>query len=188
MNKYFIKTPLKYTGKELAPHWIYKNFDIVGDSIVGFIGECEVKLDNMVDISDVLSNSPIYSTKMLHFIVEHFNIPLVEGVLRQRLLVGIAKEVISSNLVHDKSIIRRGDDLFFEGGKLSVSIATASLTSVLIHFGINIDSAKAPVKAAGLVTELQLDNIENIAYNIMEKYLEENNQIMTASCKVRGVY
>ncbi len=52
----------------------------------------------MVDISDVLNNSPIYSKKMLHFIVEHFNIPLVEGVLRQRLLVNIAREVILSYL------------------------------------------------------------------------------------------
>ena len=68
MKSKFIEHEICYTGKELAPHWIYKNFNIQGDAVVSFIGECEVKLPEMVDISDVLSNSPIYSKKMVHFI------------------------------------------------------------------------------------------------------------------------
>lgn len=188
MNKLFIEKPTKYHGKELSPHWIYKNFAIMGDAIVAFIGECEVKLDSMVDIEDVLEDSPIYSENMLHFIVEHFNIPLIEGVFRQRLLVTIAREVISSYLPVEKQIIRSGDDLFFENGKLSVSIATKSPTSVLIHFGLNVDSTGAPVKAAGLTSEINLHNIEQIAYDIMEKYIGEHTDIINASCKVRGVF
>jgi uncharacterized protein len=187
MKTKFVENEIKYTGKELSPHWIYRNFNIQGDAIVGFIGECEVKLDNMVDIADVLSESPIYSRKMLHFIVEHFNISLVEGVLRQRLLVNIAKDVIMSNLPNSSIITRQGDDLFYNKSKLSVSIATKSITSVLIHLGLNIDSTDAPVKACGLKSEMGLENIEEIANNILNKYSEECEQVIQASCKVKGV-
>jgi len=187
MEKLFVEKEICYTGKELAPHWIYKNFNIQGDAIVSFIGECEVKLDSMVDIEDVLSNSPIYSKKMLHFIVEHFNIPLIEGVLRQRLLVAIARDVILARLPNPAELTRNGDDLYYNGGKLSVSIATKSITSVLIHLGINIISENAPVKAAGLKSELNLNDINCIANDIINNYIQENNQILKASCKVKGV-
>ena len=188
MHGQLIEKEICYTGKELSPHWIYKNFGLQGDAIIAFIGECEVKIDNMVDISDVLSNSPIYSPKMLHFIVEHFNIPLMEGVLRQRLLVNITREVILSYLPANTKIIRQGDDLFFGGGKLSVSIATKSITSVLIHLGINIDASNTPVKAAGLETEMNLKNINEIAHDIIKNYCGENDQMIAAACKVRGVF
>lgn len=188
MNSKFIKEEIKYTGKELVPHWIYKQHNILGDAIVAFIGECEVKLDSMVDISDVISNSPIYSKKMLNFIVEHFNIPLTEGVLRQRMLIVIAREVIENYLTQGEKIIRKGDDLFWDDAKLSVSIATKSPTSVLIHFAMNIDSEGAPVKAAGLNSDMKLENIEEIAQNIMKAYCLELKQICDATCKVRGVF
>ncbi|OGI19556.1 MAG: hypothetical protein A2255_02475 [Candidatus Melainabacteria bacterium RIFOXYA2_FULL_32_9] len=187
MKSKFIEEEIRYTGKELSPHWIYKNFNLIGDSIIGFTGECEVKLDNMVDISDVLSNSPIYSKKMLHFIVEHFNISLIEGILRQRLLVNIARDVILDNLPKSTVISRQGDDLFYNKSKLSVSIATKSITSVLIHLGINIDAIGAPVEACGLKSDFNLENIEEIANNIIKNYCRENEEIMKASCKVRGV-
>lgn len=188
MQSKFIGHEICYTGKELAPHWIYKNFNIQGDAVVGFIGECEVKLSEMVDISDVLSNSPIYSKKMAHFIVEHFNIPLIEGVLRQRLLVNIAKEVIMSFMPDKTKIIRHGDDLFYNNGKLSVSIAAKSINSVLIHLGINIDSTGAPVKAAGLESDIKIKNTEEIIKQIMLNYCKEYDEIINASCKVRGVF
>jgi len=187
MEKLFIEKEICYTGKELSPHWIYKNFNIQGDAIVAFIGECDVKLDNMVDIEDVLSNSPIYSKKMLHFIVEHFNIPLMEGVLRQRLLVAIARDVILSRLSSHTELTRHGDDLYYNDRKLSVSIATKSITSVLIHLGMNIISENTPVKAAGLKSELNLNDINSIASDIINNYRQENDQIKKASCKVKGV-
>jgi len=188
MKSAFIEKEICYTGQELAPHWIYKNFNIQGDAIVSFIGECDVKLDHMVDIADVLENSPIYSKKMLHFIVEHFNIPLIEGVLRQRLLVNIARDTILTYLPDNAKIIRKGDDLFYENGKLSVSIATKSITSVLIHFAVNIDANGAPVKASGLESEMGLKNIKQIAHDILNNYVTESDQIINASSKVRGVF
>ena len=135
MKTLFIDEEIKYIGSQLAPHWIYKNFKIQGDAIVAFRGECEVKLTEMVDIEDVINNEPIYSKYMLSFITEQFNVELVEGVFRQRLLMCCIKEALEKR----GFVVRRsGDDLFVNDRKLSVSIATKSMTSVLIHTGVNI--------------------------------------------------
>lgn len=184
MKTLFIDKEIKYEGYQLCPHWIYKNFKIQGDATVAFIGECEVKLTEMVDIEDVINNEPIYSKLMLSFISEQFNIGLVEGVFRQRLLICIIKEILEKR---GFKIVRDGDDLFFEGKKLTVSIATKSMTSILIHTGINIESIGAPIKVSGLTSELGIDDIENFAKEVMTKYSQEIDDIIMASTKVRGV-
>ena len=180
----FIDEEIKYEGFQLAPHWIYKNFKIQGDAIVAFIGECEVKLTEMVDIEDVINNEPIYSKLMLSFISEQFNIGLVEGVFRQRLLICTIKEALERRGI---KITRDGDDLFFDGRKLTVSIATKSATSVLIHTGVNIISTGAPVKASGLGEDIGISDIEGFAKEVMTKYSDEIHDIIQASAKVRGV-
>ena len=180
----FIDEEIKYVGSQLCPHWIYKNFKLQGDAIVAFIGECEVKLTEMVDIEDVINNEPIYSKSMLSFITEQFNIGLVEGVFRQRLLICIIKELLEKRGVF---VVRNGDDLMINGRKLSVSIATKSTTSVLIHTGLNIVSEGAPVKASGLASELGISDIKEFALEIMHLYSEEIKDIELASTKVRGV-
>ncbi len=182
MQTKFIEEEIKYTGNELAPHWVYKKFHLQGDVIVAFIGECEVKLTEMVDIEDVINDEPIYSKSMLSFIVEHFNIGLVEGVVRQRLLICIIKEALESNGI---KVIRSGDDLFVKGRKLSVSIATKSLTSVLMHIGINVDPTGAPVDAIGL-DFLKISDVKAFAREIMLKYSQEIDDIILASTKVTG--
>ncbi len=187
MKQQFIEKEICYTGEELQPNWIYRTQNLPGDAIVSFIGGCDVKIENMVDISDVISNSPIYSKKMLHFIAEHFNIRLLEGILRQRLLVNITQEYLLKNGISPVLLYRKGDDLFYKDGKLSVSIAAKSVNSVLIHLGLNIDSSEAPVKAAGLETELNFENFSRIAQNIMSSYVNECEDIINASCKVKGI-
>ena len=184
MRTLFIDNEIKYIGSQLAPHWIYKNFKIQGDVIVAFIGECEVKLTEMVDIEDVINNEPIYSKSMLSFITEQFNVNLVEGVFRQRLLICIIKELLEERGVF---VVRNGDDLMIDGRKLSVSIATKSTTSILIHTGLNIISEGAPVKASGLTSELCISDIKEFAHEVMKRYSEELQDIVLASTKVRGV-
>ena len=78
-------------------------------------------------------------------------------------------------------------DLFYERKKLTVSIATKSINSILIHTGINIDSEGAPVKASGLTSELGITDIKELANEILEKYSQEISDIIMASTKVRGV-
>ena len=184
MKTQFIEQEIKYEAWQLSPHWIYNNFKIQGDAAVAFIGECEVKLTEMVDIEDVINNEPIYSKSMLSFISEQFNVGLVEGVFRQRLLICIIKEALEKR---GFLITRNGDDLFYDGKKLTVSIATKSVNSILIHTGINIDSAGAPVKASGLSSELGIYDIKEFADEILNNYSEEISDIILASTKVRGV-
>ena len=184
MQVKFIDKEIKYEGYQLAPHWIYKNFNIQGDATVAFIGECDVKLEEMVDIEDVINNEPIYSKSMLNFISEQFNIGLVEGVLRQRLLICKIKEALEKR---GFKIIRNGDDLFFDNKKLTVSIATKSTTSVLIHTGINIISSGAPINASGLTEDMQITDIKDFAIDILKEYSNELDDIVRASTKVRGV-
>ena len=184
MKTLFIDKEIKYIGSQLAPHWIYKNFELQGDAIVSFIGECDVKLTEMVDIEDVINNEPIYSKSMLSFISEQFNIGLVEGVFRQRLLMCIIKENLEKR---GFKVLRNGDDLFVNGKKLTVSIATKSLTSVLIHTGINILSEGAPIEVSGLKSDLGIENIKEFAHAVMNDYSKEIEDIISASTKVRGV-
>ena len=180
----YIDEEIKYIGSQLAPHWIYKNYKLQGDAIVAFCGECEVKLTEMVDIEDVINNEPIYSKYMLSFITEQFNVNLVEGVFRQRLLICIIKEELEKRGVF---VERNGDDLMIKGGKLSVSIATKSHNSILIHTGLNILSEGAPIKACGLTSELGIVDIKEFGNTIMQRYSDEIEDIVLASTKVRGV-
>ncbi len=191
MQSLFIDKEIKYIGSQLAPHWIYKNFHLLGDAIVAFTGEMDVKITEMVDIEDVISNSPIYSKKMVSFIIEQFGISLSECVLRQRFLICIIIEELRK-IVGDKfTITRSGDDIFVtingKEKKLSVSIATKSTTSGLIHIGLNINPEGAPVDACGLTTDLGITEVEEFAKKVMKRYIEENKEIYEATCKVRGV-
>ncbi len=183
MNTLFIEKEIKYEGRELSPHWIYKNFRLIGDSMVSFIGEVDVKLDEMVDIEDVINVEPIYSKKMLNFIIEQYDISLYGMVYAQRLFVSIIKESLEKRGI---KIERHGDDLFYDNRKLSVSIATKSITSCLIHTALNIIKEGAPIKASDL-TEMGIKDIQKFAQEIMDNYKKENESIKNATYKVRGV-
>lgn len=191
MKSLYIEKEIKYIGSQLAPHWIYKNFNLLGDAIVAFTGEMDVKITEMVDLEDVISNSPIYSKKMVSFIIEQFGISLSECVLRQRFLICIIIEELRKILGNKFEITRSGDDIFVKidgkNKKLSVSIATKSTTSGLIHTGLNIDPTGAPVDACGLTTDLGITEIKEFAQNVMKRYIEEDAEILDAVCKVRGV-
>ena len=137
----------------------------------------------MVDIEDVINNEPIYSKKMVNFIIEQFNCSLEQMVWTQRLFISIIKEVLEEYNIQVK---RDGDDLFYENRKLSVSIATKSITSCLIHTGLNIIKEGAPIKASDL-SEMGIKDIKEFAIKIMDKFKEEAQSIKMATYKVRGV-
>lgn len=184
MQTHFIEEEIKYIGSQLSPHWIYKNYHFQGDAIVSFVGEVDVDLTEMVDIEDVINNEPIYSKKMLNFIIEQFDCTLEQMVFAQRLFISIIKEVLEENNCFVK---RDGDDLFYDNRKLSVSIATKSITSCLIHTGLNIIKDGAPIQASDL-SELGIKDIKQFALTVMEKYKNECESIKMATYKVRGVY
>lgn len=179
---------LPYDGRQLTPHWIYQHFDLLGNAIVAFQGICDVSIQELVDLADVKAKAPIYSPNMLHCIVEFFDNNLELAVYRQRLLVIIAKELLEE--LTEWSVQRQGDDLYLvrpDGtrGKLSVSIATSSVISTLIHTGFNIETNGTPVPTVGL-GELDLD-IDHFAYRLLERYAAEIEDVWLARCKVRAV-
>jgi uncharacterized protein len=187
---HFIEEEFSYTGHELSNHWTYKNYGILGDSVVSFIGPCTVETAAMVDLEDVLNNDEIYSPRMLHFIIEVFGIPLKEGVLLQRLFSAIIQGKILDHITPESGFIlrRSGDDLFLnDTKKLSVSICTVTPTSILIHCGLNIETQGTPVEAAGLASDLGISQAKVFAQSCMKTLAEEWEDIQLACCKVKAV-
>lgn len=169
-----------YDGRQLRSHWIYEEVGLLGSAIVAFTGPADVPLANMVDIKDVRERAPIFSRSMLHFIAEHFDCDLRLGIVRQRLLTAIVVESLEG-----RGLKRRGDDIFIEDKKLSVSIATASPVSTLIHFGMNIESEGTPIPTIGLA-DLHIEP-RPFADDLMRRYCAEIESMQEARCKVRAV-
>jgi hypothetical protein len=198
----WIDAPMPYTGPELRPHFLLEKFRLEGSAIAAFVGPCEVKTEHLVDWEDRLANDFIRAKLMVHFLGEFFGISLPEGVLYQRLFMAIAGQEISGTT--GKIVRRSGDDLFWNDGtderKLSVSIVTASPVSRLLHVGINLDAAGAPVKAAGLFdlglgVEKKKDDdapqglggVKDLAARILRTFTDETQGIEWACAKVRPV-
>jgi len=186
VQRLYLEQELTYDGTQLCSHFAYRNYGILGDVILAFQGPCRVGLGEMVDLEDVRDGLFIYSPRMLSFIVEHFDPNLECAVLRQRLLVALAADILRSLSPQAKEgLVRRGDDLFLGDRKLSVSIATVSPVSSLIHFGINVLTEGTPIPTAGLA-ELGVEPV-GFAESLMDAYLEESAGIRKARCKVRWV-
>ena len=184
MKYLLVKQKITYTGEQLHSNFAYAQFGMVGDSIVAFCGPCDVKTEAMVDIEDLRAGSRIYSENMLHFIVEHHDTDLEKNVLRQVLLTNIIKDLL--NDVTSSSVVKRvGTDLYDGDAKLSVSVATVTPISSLIHYGINITSTNTPVKTKGL-EDYSTDPME-FADLVMRQYVQDLEGIRDARCKVKWV-
>ena len=173
---------IEYTGEQLRSLWAYDSFDLLGDSIVSFVGPCDVQPEHMKDMEDLKASARIYSERMLHFIVEHFDCDLDCAVLRQRLLMALMAEALNRR-INEPKIRRAGDDLYDGENKVTVSIASVSPVSALIHAGINISSRNTPVPARGL-EDYGIDARE-FAEEILAAYAEECASARRSRCKVK---
>jgi hypothetical protein len=180
----FVEKEIAYTGEQLRSHWAYRSFDLLGDSAVAFVGPCDVRPEFMKDVEDLKAAARIYSEEMLHFIVEHFGCGLDEAVLRQRLLMAIMAENLNRRELKGGLVTRSGSDLYDGKFKLTVSIASVSPVSALIHAGINISSRNTPVPTRGLADY----GIEPRAFaeEVLAGYSAEYDGLLRARCKVRG--
>ena len=179
----FVTERIAYTGEQLHSHWAYRNFDMLGDSAVAFIGPCDVQPGFMKDVEDLKAGARIYSEEMLHFIIEHFDVDLDRAVLRQRLLMALMAEALNMRLGRP-AVVRKGSDLYDGDAKLTVSIASVSPVSALVHAGINISSRNTPVKTRGLA-DYGIAPRE-FAEEILAGYARECASAHKARCKVRG--
>lgn len=131
-----------YDGSQIDASWAFREFGIYGSSVITWIGPVNITPDNLKDFADV--GLEIKSNYMVNFICEFFDCQpgnMRIAYLRQRLLVMIFREILFEYGVVSK---REGDDIFVDGGKLSISIATASLSSMKIHFALNLEDKGTP--------------------------------------------
>ncbi len=178
----FLTQELAYTGPQLRSLFLYE-YGLKGDGVLSWIGPCDVKTDDLVDAKDRLKNDFIKSKKMVHFLCEFFHKDIFFGICVQRIMAEIVIDILVS--LTNKSFLRKGDDVYCDGKKLNVSIATVSSLSSLIHFGVNVDSKGAPVAAIGL-KDLNVDPVAFITL-CLKKFKEELNDIYQGSFKVKSV-
>jgi hypothetical protein len=173
---------IAYTGRELRSGWVRERAGYEGDSGAGFVGPCHVANEDLVDLDDARDGEFIKAAMMAHVIIEHAGRDLETAVLRQRLLVCLLCENLGEK---GFKIERSGDDVFYDGRKLTVSIAAPGPRSTLIHLGINVDPEGAPVPAVGLA-EMNIRPVDLLA-ELLEAYRQEMASVRHATGKVREV-
>ena len=182
MKTLFAEEEIAYDGSQLRSHWAAERTAFEGDALVAFLGPCDVRGEHMVDLVDHAAGKVIKAARMAHFVAEHFGDDMLKAVLRQRVLLICAREALASGGV---SVERRGSDLYVGGKKLSVSIATVSPVSGVVHLGVNVDARGAPVEAIGL-NELGVDEGAFVR-ELLARYEEETRSILRACRKARPV-
>lgn len=184
MKSKFLSTTEKYDGGQLVSLRNYLKHGLLGDSIVAWIGPCDVSLDHMVDGEDLVAGAEIRGGSMLHFIIEKFDCSLLAAVGLQRLLASIVRDELSA--AGAEGLVREGDDIFSaDRRKLSISIATQSPVNSLIHFAVNVTNENTPVKTLAL-GDLKVEP-KTFAEKIMAKFCVEVDSIVEATHKVRWV-
>lgn len=170
----------EYDGSQINPSWAFQEFGIYGSSIVTWIGPVNITPDNLKDFADV--GLEIKSSNMVNFICEFFDqqpTNMRVAYLRQRLLVMIFREILTEKGIVTK---REGDDIFVDGRKLSISIASVSLSSAKIHFALNLEDKGTPgdVETIGLydikVNDSQIfneDNILDLINETVQRFIDE---------------
>ena len=182
MKALYIEKPIKYDGTQLHSLYAYLNHNILGNSILAWQGPCEVNFDHMVDGEDLKAEARIEGANMLHFIIEVFDQTLLAAVSLQRLFASIAKDELEKSGIFLEC---EGDDLYFEKRKLSISIASQSVRSVMIHFALNITNEGTPVPTAAL-SEWGIDST-TFAHRLLEKFCSEFQSIQEATWKVKSL-
>lgn len=186
MKKLWINDVFNYDGSQLSPLFAYLNFGLLGDSIVSWRGPCQIPWNHMIDGEDLRVQSPIEGSDMVHFIIEKFNCELFSAVGLQRLMASIVMNHIQINIFQNgkkELLIRDGDDIYLKDKKLSISVATLSRTSALIHFAVNISNEGTPVETCSL-NDFSIKPVE-FAQSIMTDFCNEVTSMVEATQKVK---
>jgi hypothetical protein len=189
MKPLFLKNEFAYDGTQLKPLFAYLEHGLLGNSAVAWVGPCDISFDHMVDGEDLREGSAIRGSRMLHFIVEIFDRDLFAGVALQRVMASLARDVIEAKAerrLAGQRLRREGDDLYLVERKLSISIATRSGVSTLMHFAMNVENAGTPVATCALKDDFGLDVLE-VATELLKNFATEFNSILQATQKVRPV-
>ena len=180
-----LKEIFEYDGSQINPSWAFQEFGIYGSSIVTWIGPVNILPDNLKDFADV--GLEIKSSNMVNFICEFFDQQppnMRIAYLRQRILVMIFCEILSQKNIR---LQRNGDDVYVNNRKLSISIASVSLSSLKIHFAFNLTDEGTPgdVDTIGLFDIedgegnhiFNEDNLEELISSLADRFIRELKKI-----------
>lgn len=184
MRTKWIDDSIKYDGSQLKSLYNYLEHGVLGDSAVAWIGPCDIPFAHMADGEDLRDKSEIAGSLMLHFLIEKFHQPLLTGVVLQRLFAGMVKDCVEE-AAPGARLRRDGDDLFKGDKKLSISVATVSPVSTLIHFALNVNNERTPVDTVSL-QDLRIDS-KKLAKALLQRLNEEIESMEQAARKVRTV-
>ena len=185
MNTKWINDIIDYDGSQLHSGWIESQTGLTGDTLAAFIGQCDVKPEHMVDLEDLSAGLAIRSNNMLHFIGEFTDRDLEKAVLKQRLLISQIQQLLSQ-YCPTLSLFRIGNDLYESHTyKMTISVATTSDVSTLLHAGINIESEGTPVPTKGL-HDLNIPP-RQFAQEILKEFEEEMKGLTRDLTKVKKV-
>ncbi len=161
-----------YDGSHIKPFWAKENFGISEDNIVVMTGNMDVKFENMIDMDDLRDQKAIRTDKAIHFLIEHYDSKDIRlAYYRQRIFCIAVEEILRKYNIDAE---RKGSDLYVEGKKLSVSIATTGETQK-IHFGINLTTKGTPndVKTIALEDFECFADEEGLNNAKVEKFIDE---------------
>ncbi len=184
MRSKFIKEEMNFTGEQVRSLFAYDTFNILGDSIVAFIGTCDVSLKEIVDLELAKGGKrPPYCSKMLHFIAEHFELDLEKAILREYLLLNIVKDLINEKLERN-AIKRVGTELYENDARIAFSLASSSPVSSLVYVGVALVSSEE-----GKVNGLENYSIDAVSFanEVMDRYTKESERISQLRCRTRWV-
>lgn len=184
MKTLFVSEKIKYDGEQLKPLTNYLRHGLLGNSLVSWIGPCDVTVEHMIDGEDLRAREKIAADEMVHFVFEIFDVDLKAAVVWQRLMAEMVKEYILKNGKNMQGAWKRkGDDLYLDNKKLNISIATKSAQSCVIHLAVNNLPTGAPVAIVSL-QELGIED-KKFAQDMMFLFQNEIVDVIDSSYKVR---
>lgn len=180
---HFEKKQFPYDGSQLHHLFAYEKFGLLGSSLVAWIGQCSIPMDKMVDGEDRFAKAEIRGDLMLHFIGEFYQPNPHFSVAIQRIFTSIVyQELLNAKPELLKKSFREGDDIYINKKKLSISIASVSAFSSMLHFAVNVKNSGTPVPTISL-QELKISP-EGFAKRILEKFSAEYTSLDEATQKV----
>ncbi len=188
MQLRWLEQQFKYDGTQLRSLFGYLGYGLLGDSVVAWAGPCDIPPEHMVDGEDLNNDAKICGDLMVHMIIERFDCDLLFGVSMQRILASLAIDVLqelSPQSELSSKLYREGDDIFCDYKKISISVATKSPVSTLVHFAVNCVNTGTPVDTMCL-QDFQVD-IQMFAKHLMQNFIHEMQSIKDATHKVKWV-
>lgn len=176
---------MNYDGSQLTSLFAYRQFGLLGPSCVAFRGACNVSVEKMVDLEDLRAESRICGDEMVHFIAEVFDRDLFSMVCLQRLLADLVASTVFDLSGGRFRLRREGDDLYLDDKKFSISIATVSPVSQLLHFAVNVVNSGTPVPTCAL-QDFEIEP-EVFGRTVLAKLMHEYLSVTEATQKVRPV-